>query len=135
MSGIFGQTAKFGQRPCLFHISNIGIKNKLTKQTVKILMRRLIRSRLIWICTVCKCVSKLTGCPNLPYFTLFINLQMVVKPKGARSIVVPPIDILLGKVPLSRKSKRKPPHARLARIERTGNQKEKKEPAGNRILG
>ena len=33
-SGIFGQTAKFGQRPCLFHISNIGIKNKLTKQTV-----------------------------------------------------------------------------------------------------
>ena len=27
--GIFGQTAKFGQRPCLFHISNIGIKNKI----------------------------------------------------------------------------------------------------------
>ena len=25
-SGIFGQTAKFGQRPCFFHISNIGIK-------------------------------------------------------------------------------------------------------------
>ena len=25
-SGIFRQTAKFGQRPCLFHISNIGIK-------------------------------------------------------------------------------------------------------------
>ena len=24
--GIFGQTAKFGQRHCLFHISNIGIK-------------------------------------------------------------------------------------------------------------
>ena len=46
-SGIFGQTAKFGQPPCFFHISNIGIKNKLTKQTVKILMRRLIRSRLI----------------------------------------------------------------------------------------
>ena len=22
-SGIFGQTAKFGQRPCLFHISNM----------------------------------------------------------------------------------------------------------------
>ena len=36
-SGIFGQTAKFRQRPCLFHISNIGIKNRLTKQTVKIL--------------------------------------------------------------------------------------------------
>ena len=41
--GIFGQTAKFGQRHCLFHISNIGIKNKLTKQTVNILMRRLIK--------------------------------------------------------------------------------------------
>ena len=25
-SGIFGQTVKFGQRHCLFHISNIGIK-------------------------------------------------------------------------------------------------------------
>ena len=59
-SGIFGQTAKFGQRPCLFHISNIGLKNKLTKQIVKNLMRRLIRSRLIWIYTVCKCVSEFT---------------------------------------------------------------------------
>ena len=59
-SGIFGQTAKFGQSPCLFHSSNIGIKNKLTKQTVKILTRRLIRSRLIWISTVCECVSEFT---------------------------------------------------------------------------
>ena len=59
-SGIFGQTAKFGQPPCLFHSSIIGIKNKLTKETVKILMRRLIRSRLIWISTVCKCVSEFT---------------------------------------------------------------------------
>ena len=59
-SGIFRQTAKFGQRRCLFHISNIGIKDKLTKQTVKILMRRLIRSRHIWIYTVCKCVSEFT---------------------------------------------------------------------------
>ena len=42
-SGIFGQTAKSGQRPCLFHISNIGIKNKIIQQTVKILTRRLIR--------------------------------------------------------------------------------------------
>ena len=33
----------FGQRPCLFHILiKFGIKNKLTKKTVKILMRRLI---------------------------------------------------------------------------------------------
>ena len=30
-SGIFGQTAKFGQPLCLFHMSIIGIKNKLTK--------------------------------------------------------------------------------------------------------
>ena len=59
-SGIFGQTAKFGQQPCLFHILNIGIENKLTKQAVKILMRRLIRNRLIWIYTVCKCVSEFT---------------------------------------------------------------------------
>ena len=58
--GIYGQTAQFGQRPCLFHISDIGIKNKLTKQTVKILMTWLIRSRLIWIYTVCKCVSEVT---------------------------------------------------------------------------
>ena len=27
-SGIFGQTAKFGQPPCLFHSSIIRIKNK-----------------------------------------------------------------------------------------------------------
>ena len=31
LSGMFGQTAKFGQPPCLFHSSVIGIKNKLTK--------------------------------------------------------------------------------------------------------
>ena len=51
--GIFGQTAKFGQPPSLYHISTIEIKKKITKQTVKILMRRLIRSRLNWISTVC----------------------------------------------------------------------------------
>ena len=37
-SGIFGQTANFGQQPCLFHISNTGMKNKLPKQIVKLLM-------------------------------------------------------------------------------------------------
>ena len=58
--GIFGQTAKFGQRHCLFHISNIGLKIKSTKHTVKFLMRRLIRSRLIKIYTVCKRVSEFT---------------------------------------------------------------------------
>ena len=72
-SGMFGQTFKFGQRSCLFHTSITGIRNKLTKQTVKILMRRLIRSRLIWIYTVCKCVSEFTWCPNLPDFTLTIR--------------------------------------------------------------
>ena len=69
-SGIFGQTAKFGRPPYLFHSSVIGIKTKSTKQTVKILMRRLIRSRLIWISSVFKCVSEFTWCPNLPDFTL-----------------------------------------------------------------
>ena len=59
-SGIFGQTTKFGQQPCLFHISNIGITNKLTKQKVKVLMRRLTRSRLILIYTFA------SVCPNLP---------------------------------------------------------------------
>ena len=34
-------------------------KKKITKQTVKILMRRLIKSRLIWVSTFCKCMSKL----------------------------------------------------------------------------
>ena len=45
-------------------------KNRLTKQTVKILMRRLIRSRLIRISTVCICMSEFTRCPKLPDFTL-----------------------------------------------------------------
>ena len=60
------KSGKFGQRPCLI----IGITNKLTKQTVKILMIRLIRSRLIWNSTVCKCMSEFTRCPKLPDFTL-----------------------------------------------------------------
>ena len=59
-SGKFGQSSKFGQLPCLLHVSNVGIKNKLTKQTVKILMRRLIRSPLIWFYTVFKRVSEFT---------------------------------------------------------------------------
>ena len=61
----------------MFHISNIGIKNELTKQTVKILMRRLIRSRLIWIYTVRKCVSEFTCCPNLPDFSLPLTLNAI----------------------------------------------------------
>ena len=52
--GKFGQSAKFGQRVCLFHILIIEIKNTPRKQTLKMLMRRLIKSRLILISTVCK---------------------------------------------------------------------------------
>ena len=59
-SAKFERSAKFGQQPCLFHFSIIGIKNKLTKQRVKIQMIQLIRSCLIWISTVCKCVSEFT---------------------------------------------------------------------------
>ena len=72
-SSIFGQTGKLGQRPCLFQISNIGIKNKLTKQTATILMGRLTRSRLIWISTVCKRMFEFTWCPKLPDFTLIFG--------------------------------------------------------------
>ena len=59
-SGIFGQEAKFGQRPCLFHISNFGIKNKLAKQTVKILMRLFANV-----------------CPNLPDVRIYPTLPWV----------------------------------------------------------
>ena len=61
-SVIFGQTAKFGQRPCLFHISNIGIKNKLTKQTVKILTAHLNLH----------CLQSV--CPNLPDVRIYSTL-------------------------------------------------------------
>ena len=64
---------KFGQRPCLIHIIIIEIQKKYQlKQTVKILMRRLIRSRLIQISTVCKCVSEFTWCPKFHDFTLIV---------------------------------------------------------------
>ena len=69
-SGKCGRSAKFGQRLWLFHILITGIKNQLSKQTMKILMRRLIRSRLFWISSVCKCMSEFTWCPKLPDFTL-----------------------------------------------------------------
>ena len=70
-SGIFEQTAKFGQPPSLYHSSIIEIENKLTKQTVKILM-----DRLIWISTVwCKCVSELTWCRIYPTLHLTLNFD------------------------------------------------------------
>ena len=67
-SGIFGQTAKLGQPPCFFHSSVIGIKNKLTKQLLKILMRQLIRA-----------VSSgfplfASVCPNLPDVRIYPTL-------------------------------------------------------------
>ena len=71
-SGIFRQTAKFGQPPCLFHSSINVIKNKLTKQTVKFLMRRLIRSRLIWFplfANVCPNLPDVRIYPTLPYMS------------------------------------------------------------------
>ena len=86
-SGIFGQTAKFGQRSCLFHISNIEINNKLTNQTEKILIRRLIRSRLTWIYTVCKCVSEFTRCQKLPDFTLIFAAEQTVDAQARHSVV------------------------------------------------
>ena len=33
-------------------------------------MRHIIKGRLIWIFTVCKCMSEFTQCPTLPDFTL-----------------------------------------------------------------
>ena len=59
ISGTFGhqvnsdihlQTVEITMRPSY---QGIHFLHRLTKQTVKILMRRLVRSRLIWIFTVC----------------------------------------------------------------------------------
>ena len=66
-SGIFGQTAKFGQRPCLFHISNSGIKNKSTKQAVKILMRRLSSGFTLFA----------NACLNLPGVRIYPTLPFI----------------------------------------------------------
>ena len=61
-SGKFGQTAKFGQPLCLFHSSIIGIKNKLTKQTVKILS-----SGFSLFANVCPNLPDVRIYPTLPY--------------------------------------------------------------------
>ena len=74
--GIFGQTAKFGQRPCLFHISNIGIKNKLTKETVKILMRRLIEDlHCFQMCVRIYLISEFTQLYPIVVCILFFSLN------------------------------------------------------------
>ena len=68
-SGMFGQTAKFGQRSYLLHTSIIGIKHKLTKQTVKILMRRLgaVSSGFSLFANVCPNLPDVRIYPTLPY--------------------------------------------------------------------
>ena len=43
-------------------------------------MRRLIRSRLIWISTVSKCMSEFTWCPKLPDFTLESEIEALRQP-------------------------------------------------------
>ena len=50
---------------------------QLPKQTMKILMIRHTRSRLIWYSSVCKCISEFTWCPKLPSFTLFMCDKML----------------------------------------------------------
>ena len=60
-------------------------------------MRRLIRSRLIWISTVCKRVSEFTSCPNLPDFTLTVwalnnykaDQNMQIQKKNSKNIFSP----------------------------------------------
>ena len=61
-SGNFGHQVNSDSDVFLLHtlITSLRIKDKLTKQTVKILKRRLIRSRLVWISTVCKRMSEFT---------------------------------------------------------------------------
>ena len=55
-------------------------------QTEKILMRRLIRSRLIWITTVWKCVSEINWYPNLPDLTLY-HLAVVFTAEEKKMLV------------------------------------------------
>ena len=52
-------------------------------------MRRLIRSCLIWISTVCKCMSEFTWCPKLPDFTLVACQKGIDKQQRPRSDCFP----------------------------------------------
>ena len=72
---MFGQTAKFGKRTCLFHTSIIGIKNKLTKQTVKNLMRRpsLLDFLCLQICVRVYLMSEFTRLyPNMDLWRVHV---------------------------------------------------------------
>ena len=60
----------------------------LNKQTVKILMRRPIRSRLIWISTVCKFMSDFIWYPKLPALILFISFYVQAGENSTTAIFV-----------------------------------------------
>ena len=82
--GIWVKSGKFGRSAILFfHILINGIKYKSTNQSVKILLRRLIRSPLIWISTVCKCspnLSEVKSYMNLPYLVQAFESRSPIKP-------------------------------------------------------
>ena len=91
--GTFGHQVKFGQRPCLFHVLIIGIKNKSTKRTVKI-----IRSRLIWIslfANVCPILPHVRSYLTIPYYLIWgstqENLTVVCKQPMSRDMRFPTI--------------------------------------------
>ena len=74
-SGIFGQTAKFRQRPCLFHILNIGIKVDLTKQTLKNPDETAHKELFANVCPNLPDVrSNLTLCYDISLFLLFTKV-------------------------------------------------------------
>ena len=69
-SGNFGQRLNSDNDIVSFISQLFGIKTKVTGQTVKIPMRRLIMSRLIGIFTACNGMSEFTRCPKLHDSTL-----------------------------------------------------------------
>ena len=75
-SGKFGWSAKFGQRPCLFHILTIGIKNKLSKQTVKIMTSF---GFPLFVQMYVRFFPGVRSYPTLPYFERLQDLTRVCK--------------------------------------------------------
>ena len=49
----------------IFHYLSLSVDRTICKQTVKIMMRRRIMRRLIWVCTFCIC-------PVIPKRTLYL---------------------------------------------------------------
>ena len=64
------------------------------------------------------------------HFRFLFYLQMVVKPKGAKCIMLPHVDIVMGKIPLNRMTKNKPPHARLNKLDAMIETTDKMEKSG-----